>query len=177
MTAHGSDALHQGKGYPSLTPREDRLLLYWYPENVRSLDSNREYLRLPLEAKGVLTALRHLFLHNGLLPNEPAMLAWQAREEDSAAFERWIPVIVKSGMFVATPDGAYLYDPALDAEIAEAADKVKALKQGGTKGGQKSGETRRRKKAGQDVEAPPAPAQNTAAASVDDSWPPTEIPF
>src|SRR6185312_9475676 len=90
-----------GVGYPNLTPRADRLLLYWYPENVRDLESTPEYLRLSPEAKGVLTVLRHLFLHHGLLPNDPSVLTWLSREYgNEEVFRRSIPAILESGQFV-----------------------------------------------------------------------------
>jgi len=127
--------------YPKLVPREDRLLVHWYQEEVRDFISNPTFLRLSLEAKGVLQVLRHHFLHTGFLPNDPEQLHWLTRE-DASAFERCLPAIVEGAFFHTTPDGRFLFCPELDLAIGQAAAKVKKRKASGKKGGQQSGEVR-----------------------------------
>ena len=140
--------------YPGLglVPRDDRLLVHYYPEMVRDFISNPAYLRLPLEAKGVLQVLRHHLLHAAILPNDIEELAWLTRE-DPVGIERWLPALLASGIIVLTPDNRFLYCPSLEPLVKKAASDVKRLKKAGQSGGLASAESRRAKKDGEPPKA------------------------
>jgi hypothetical protein len=143
LKTHSGKGSAMSDGYPALVPREDRLLVHWYQEEVRDFISNPVYLRLPAEARGILQVLRHHFMHTGFLPNDPEQLHWLTRE-DAGLFRASLPAILDGGFFRTTPDEKFLYCLELDHQIGRAAEMVKKRKASGRKGGDRSGESRRR---------------------------------